>query len=223
MPVLEMWSDLHCPYAYLAAYRLRRALKDAPLVEVRHLSLAIEHVDEKVTPKPILDAEAPILFLEEPGIPYRPWSKPDSHWPVTMWPAFEAVKAAERQGWRVAHDLDWELRRAFWEESLCISMRHVILRVARRVRDLETRRLEEDWDAGVGKAAVIAEARRGWDDLGLEVSPTFLLPDGSRHANPAAPKVELDEEKGHKVVAIRRTTEDPLATYAALVRRACLG
>lgn len=218
--VLEMWSDLHCPYAYLAAYRLRRAMRERPEAEVRHMSLAIEHADEKVTPKRLLDAEAPLIFLEEPDIPYRPWSAPASAWPVTMWPAFEAVKCAERQGWRQAHDLDWELRRAFWHDSLCISMRHVILRVAKRVDDLDLRRFEKDWDSGVAKEDVLSEARRGWDELKLELSPTFVLPDGSRRENPAGPKVELDEEHGHKLVAFRGPAEDPREAFRGLIRAA---
>lgn len=216
MPTLEMWADLHCPYAYLAAFRLRRALEETRSpVEVRHRALAIEHVDRKCTPKGILDAESPLIFLEEPDIPYRPWNAPTSEWPVTMWPAFEAVLCAERQGWRVAHDLDWALRKAFFAESRCISMRHVILDVAARVPGLDVARLEADWDSGAAKARVVADAREGWDELQLEVSPTFVLPDGSCRANPAAPVVELDDD--HKLVGIKRPTEDPRAAYRDLL------
>lgn len=216
MPVLDMWADLHCPYAYLATFRLRRALEETRAdVEVRHRALAIEHVDRKVTPKPILDAECPLIFREEPDLPRRPWSAADSAWPVTMWPAFEAVFCAERQGWRAAHDLDWALRRAFFAQSQCISMRHVIFDVADGVKGLDVGQLEAEWDAGVAKARVVADAREGWDDLQLEVSPTFVLPDGSRLANPAGPLVHLDDD--HKVVDVQRATEDPRAAYRDLL------
>lgn len=219
--MLEMWSDLHCPYAYLAAFRLRRAMAEpgAPEVEVRHRCLAIEQSDEKVTPKPVLDAESPLIFLEEPALEHRPWRAPEHAWPVTMWPAFEAVKCAEAQGWRAAHELDFALRRAFFRESRCISMRHVILEVARGVRGLDVRRLEEDWDAGAGKRAVIEEARRGWDDLKLEASPTFVLPDGSRRENPGGPLVELDE-KDQRLLALRGPQEEPREAFRALLRDA---
>jgi hypothetical protein len=40
---------------------------------------------------------------------------------MTMWPAFEAVKCAERQSLALADELDWALRVAFFAESRCIS------------------------------------------------------------------------------------------------------
>src|SRR3712207_1742695 len=95
---VAMYADLHCPYAYVAAFRLRK-LKDAyrGRVAIEHKSLSLEYVNRRPTPKPILDQEAPLVMLEEPDIPYEPWHAPDSEWPVTIWPAFEAVKCAERQ------------------------------------------------------------------------------------------------------------------------------
>lgn len=219
MPVLEMWSDLHCPYAYLAAFRLRRALAEAHDVEVRHRALAIEWVDRKATPKDILDAESPFVFTQEPDLDWQPWSDAPWRWPATMWPTFEAVKAAEAQGWRAAHELDWALRRAFFAESRCISLRHVILDVAREVPALDAQRLERDWDAGVAKARVIEEARRGWETLDLQLSPTFVLPDGTRVENPGSCHVELDEERGHRVRRVVPPKEDAREAYRAMLAR----
>jgi predicted DsbA family dithiol-disulfide isomerase len=221
LPVLEMWSDLHCPYAYLAAFRLRRALEDLPgRIEVRHRSLAIEFLDSKCTPKGILDAETPILMREEAGIPHSPWRAHEWEWPVTMWPAFEAVKAAERQGWRRAHELDWRLREAFFSRSRCISMRHVLLDEARAV-PLEMDDFTRDWDAGTCKAQVLAEAREGWEDLKLQASPTFLLPDGARFENPVSPHVELSEDDPPRVLRVTPPREKvaPRAFYLAMLER----
>src|SRR5215210_6150354 len=63
---IAMYSDLHCPYAYVAAYRLRK-LRDEyrGRVVVEHKSLALEYVNRRPTPKPILDVEAPTLMLVE--------------------------------------------------------------------------------------------------------------------------------------------------------------
>ena len=90
--IIDLYSDVHCPYAYVAAYRLRQLRAEyRGTVTIRYKSLALEYVNHRATPKPILDNETPILMLEEPEIPYQPWHAPLSQWPVTMWPAFEAI------------------------------------------------------------------------------------------------------------------------------------
>ncbi|HWG92234.1 MAG TPA: DsbA family protein, partial [Candidatus Thermoplasmatota archaeon] len=195
-------SDLHCPYAYLAAYRLRKVLPEfRGRVEVEHRCLSLEYTNERPTPKDVLDNETPLILLEEPGIPYAPWHRPAWEWPGTMWPAFEAVKCAERQSWELANDLDWLLREAFFAGSRCISLRHVILDLAEHA-GLDMKRFREDFDSGVTKRGVLEDARKGWDELDLPVSPTFILPDGSWRVNPAAPKVHLDEHRHHRVTKV---------------------
>lgn len=197
---LTMYSDLHCPYAYVAAYRLRR-LRDEyrGRVVVEHKSLALEYVNRRPTPKPILDNETPILMLAEPDIPYQPWSRPDSEWPVTMWPAFEAVKCAERQSLELADDLDWAIRVAFFAEHRCIALRHVLLELAAQV-GLDLARFTDDFDRGVTKRLVLDEAREGWERLKVEGSPTFLLASGKRYNYYGLPKVQLDEQRHCRLV-----------------------
>ncbi|HWH08011.1 MAG TPA: DsbA family protein, partial [Candidatus Thermoplasmatota archaeon] len=192
-------------------------------VEVRLRCLAIEHADEKPTPKEVLDAEAPLIMLEEPGIPYRPWQGSPSGWPSTMWPAFEAVKCAQRQGWRAALEMDWRIREAFWARGEAVALRHVLLRLARDA-GLDVPRFEADWDAGACKREVVDEARRGWDEMGLELSPTFVLPSGARVENPAAPKVVLDERQGWRVVSVEPARDGPAdEAYRRLLRQAASG
>lgn len=227
MARLEMFSDIHCPYAYLAAYRLREALRAfRGEVEVVHRSLAIEHLDAKTTPFDILAQETPIILLEEPDVPYAPWHAPLWAWPVTLWPAFEAVKCAERQGWEPAHELDWRLREAFFAKSLCVSARHVILQLAKDVPGLDARRFEDDFDSGVAKRQVIEESRDGWEHRKMEVSPTFVLPSGRMLANPAAPVVHLDEENHLRVRKVDPAPERGEAArerYRAMLREAARG
>lgn len=200
---LEMYADLYCPYAYLAAYRLRRLREEyAGRVEVAHRSLALEYVNREPTPKRVLDVELPVLMLEEPGIPYRPWAAPDSEWPVTMWPAFEAVKCAERQGLALADELDWRIRVAFFAESRCVSMRHVLIALAGEA-GLDVDRFTADLDSGVAKQEVVAEARQGWEVLQVDGSPTLVLPGGEQVSNPGLPEIDLDEEHGYRIRAVR--------------------
>ena len=96
---IDLYSDVHCPYAYLTVYRLRRLLPEyRGRVEIAFRSLALEYVNRQPTPKPLLDNEVPVLVLAEPEIPYQPWHAPPSELPVTTWPAFDAFKCAERLG-----------------------------------------------------------------------------------------------------------------------------
>lgn len=217
---IAMYSDVHCPYAYLSAYRLRR-LRDEwrGKVRIAHKSLALEYVNKQSTPKPILDNETPILMLEEPRIPYQPWHRPDSEWPVTMWPAFEAIKCAERQDPDLADDLDWAIREAFFAGSRCISMRHVLFELAEGV-GLDLARFAADFDGGATKRQVLEEARDGWERLRVEGSPTFVLPDGEQRPYLGLPKVQLDKEQHFRPTRVdpaNRADGDPLAPYRRLL------
>ena len=222
--VLHFYSDLHCPYAYLAAHRLRKALaRHRGNVRVAHKCLAIEYVDSKCTPKDVLDAETPDIVAAEPDLVYTGWNAPESQWPVTFWPAFEAVKCAERQGWRQAHELDWRIREAFFAHSRCVSMRHVLLDLAKGVPGLDHARFVDDFDSGACKREVLAESRHGWETLDMQVSPTFLLPDGAMEANPVAPHVHLSEGAPRRVEKVDPAPVGPegaLAHYVGLLEKA---
>lgn len=202
LATIALYSDVHCPYAYVTAYRLRQLREEyRGRITISYKSLALEYVNRRATPKPILDNETPILMLEEPEIPYQPWHAPLSEWPVTMWPAFEAIKCAERQGSDAAAELDWAIRTAFFAESQCISMRHVLLALAEKV-GLDMRRFAEDFDSGATRRQVLQEAQEGWERLKVEGSPTFVLPSGEQVSYPALPKVTLDEQQHARVVKV---------------------
>jgi predicted DsbA family dithiol-disulfide isomerase len=200
---IAMYADLHCPYAYLSAFRLRMLREEwRGRVNIEHKSLALEYVNRQPTPKPVLDNETPILMLAEPEIPYQPWHAPESAWPVTMWPAFEAVKCAERQDPDLADDLDWAIRAAFFAESRCIAMRHVLFDLAEQV-GLDMARFEAHFDGGAAKRLVVDEAREGWERLKVEGSPTFVLPSGKQVGGLGLPQVELDEGRHHRAVSVQ--------------------
>jgi predicted DsbA family dithiol-disulfide isomerase len=201
--IIDLYSDVHCPYAYVTAYRLRQLRAEyRGTVTIRYKSLALEYINHRATPKPILDNETPILMLEEPAIPYQPWHAALSEWPVTMWPAFEAIKCAERQGSDAVAELEWAIRTAFFAESQCISMRHVLLALAEKA-GLDMPRFVEDFDSGVTKRQVLHEAQDGWERLKVEGSPTFVLPAGAQVSYPALPQVTLDEQQHARVVKVK--------------------
>ena len=62
LPTIEIYSDIHCPWAYLAVYRLRRVWPDyAGRVRLVWRALSLEYINERGTPKPIVDAEIGLL------------------------------------------------------------------------------------------------------------------------------------------------------------------
>lgn len=190
---IAMYADLSCPFAYLVHHRWRQ-LRDEyrDRVAIVHKSLALEYVNKQPTPKPELDIEAPLLFAPDPAVPYQPWHAPASEWPVTIWPAFEAVKCAERQGLTEADDLAWAIRTAFFVDSRCISMRHELIELA-KAAGLDQNRFTADFDSGETKRLVVEEARNGWERLKVPGSPTLVLASGEQIADLALPDLDLDE------------------------------
>ncbi len=199
---IAMYADLACPYAYVSAYRLRKLREEyRGSVFIEHKSLPLEYINREPTSKALLESELPYLVREEPGIPYQPWRRAESEWPVTMWPAFEAVKCAQRQSLTLADDLDWAIRKAFFAESRCISLRHVLLELAQQV-GLDMERFADDFDRGVTKYQVLQEAQEGWERLRVEGSPTFVLPSGKQISNVGLPEVSVDANHPERVIAV---------------------
>ncbi len=211
---IAMYADLACPYAYVSAYRLRK-LRDEyrGTIVIEHKSLALEYINREPTPKPVLELELPVLVQEEPDIPYQPWQRPESEWPVTMWPAFEAVKCAGRQSPALADDLDWAIRVAFFAQNRCISMRHVLFELARQV-GLDMRRFADDFDQGLTKYQVLQEAQEGWERLRVAGSPTFVLPSGKQISDVGLPEISVDTHRPERITAV---------TPASCQGQACLG
>ena len=206
VPRVALYADLACPYAYIAVYRLRK-LRDEyrGRVIIEHKSLPLEYVNRQPTPKPVLDSECPLLMLAEPELPWEPWHAPLWQWPVTLWPAFEAVKCAERQDMALADDLDWAIRTAFFAESRCVSMRHVLLELAERV-GLAMDRFARDFDSGQAKALVMEEAHAGWARLKVPGSPTLVLPSGRQIGDAVElglPEALVDEQGHCRVTGLR--------------------
>jgi predicted DsbA family dithiol-disulfide isomerase len=223
LPRIALYADLACPYAYVVAYRLRKLRDDyhGRLI-VEHKSLSLEYVNRQPTPKRVLDSECPLLMLAEPELPWEPWHAPLSEWPVTVWPAFEAVKCAERQDAAFADDLDWAIRTAFFAESRCISMRHVLFELAEQV-GLAMDRFAQDFDSGQAKEQVMRETRDGWERLKVAGSPTLVLPSGrqvSDSADLGLPEVLVDEQGYGRVTGLRPapcTGKDCLGLYHRLL------
>src|SRR5690349_24847921 len=112
---VDIWSDIHCPWALVAVHRLRAA-RDAQGLDVVFAPRAwpLEWVNRRGTPRGIVTAETAVLANHEPEIfnAYR-----DESWPSTFVPAFELVAAARRVGGpRAAEDVDYAVRLAFFRD-----------------------------------------------------------------------------------------------------------
>jgi predicted DsbA family dithiol-disulfide isomerase len=179
--VLEVASDIHCPWAYVCVLRLVRT-RDALGLDVvlRHLYWPLELVNGCGAQRAIRDAETPVLAQVEPD-DFAAWRGPE--WPSTFLPAFELVKAAEEQGLRPAEDLDLALRRAFFREHKNLSLRTVLFEVAKTVARVDQAALQEAYDSGRTRRVVLREyeevTRRG-----IAGSPAVYLPGRERVQNP---------------------------------------
>lgn len=172
---IVLFSDIACPWATVAVERFHEARERTGLeARLVHRAFPLELVNRQATPKPTLDAEIPVTATLVADL-FRPWSRPRHEWPVTTLLALEAVRAAGDLG----AVLDRQLRRAFFRDSRCISLRSVVLDVAADVGVEITDALDD----GRFRRAVIEDwvlARSGV----VKGSPHAFLPDGTAAHNP---------------------------------------
>lgn len=182
---MVLFSDIGCPWAHLAVYRWHQARerRAAHHVRLHHRSFPLELFNERATPKRILDAEIPAAGALDPGAGWQLWQREPHDWAVTMLPALESVHAAGRQGPEIAERLDRALRKAFFADSRNISLRHVILDVARAVDRLDLAALTTALDGGTARKSIFDDMARA-ESSEVEGSPHFFLSDGSDYHNP---------------------------------------
>lgn len=219
MRTIEIFSSLDCPYAYLAVYRARQVWPEyAGQVQLAWRALPLEYINRCSVSRPLFDAELTLFAQLAPELPFHSWRLAEWDWPATMWPAFEALACAQAQNEAAALEMSWRLRRAFFAEGRNIALRHELLAIAEEAAaatPLDAGRLKQDWDDGRYKAAIIADARRGWRELQVNGSATFLLPDGRQITNPAIGEVDFDEAN-NRLRSFKPYQSDPLAAYREL-------
>jgi hypothetical protein len=117
-----------------------------------------------------------------------------------MLPPMEAVQAAALQSASAGEELDRGLRRAFWGESRCISLRHVILEVANECASLDVAALAEALDDGRARRRLLDDWAIARTDA-VRGSAHLFAPDGTNAQNPGivigwsgdAPTIEHDD------------------------------
>lgn len=214
-----VYSDLNCSFAHLAMHRLHEARRRLGLAEwiwFDHRAFPLELFNRSVNERQGVDSEISVVGALAPAAGWRLWQSPDWTYPVTTLPPLEAVQAAKAQGWLASEELARALRRAFWADSRCISMRHVILEVAAETRVVDVNELAAALDSGSARSAVMAQfeaAREGR----VRCSPHVFLHDGTNSANPGVTVRWVNGDFGVGFPVI--DADDP-TVYDQLLRRA---
>ena len=183
---IAVWSDLSCPWSHAVVWRLhdaRRRLGLEGRLAFDHHAFPLELFNSEPTPRPQREAEGLVAAALAPRAGWQAWSSPDYAWPVTMLPPMEAVLAAKLQSHAASEELDRGLRRAFWGDSRCISLRHVILEVATEADVVDVAALAAAIDSGVARSALIADWRTAQGDE-VRGSAHLFAPDGANDENP---------------------------------------
>jgi len=217
---IAIWSDLGCPWSHAVVWRLHDARQRLGLegrVAFDHHSFPLELFNSEATPRPLRDAERDVAATLAPRAGWQAWSAPDHAWPATMLPPMEAVQAAKLQSMAASEQLDRGLRRAFWGESRCISLRHVILEVANECEAVDVATLSDALDHGHARSMLFDDwsVARGEEVRG---SAHLFAPDGTNEQNPGI-TIGWNEDDGPAGGVATVDADDPGA-IEEFVRRA---
>jgi len=192
--MITFWSDIHCPWAYVAIIRLHRMrdhLGANPLTfDLRSYPRELaggEKINAEITQREVvaLAQLEPTAFSALPG----------EAWPSTNLPAFEAQKWGFSLGQEIGEAFDLALRRAVFLHGHNLSVRSELLAVA-ETEGLMADQLGAALDDGRFRKAVTADL----DDAlaqGVEGSPQVVLPDGTTHHNPG---ITYRRERGIPII-----------------------
>jgi len=183
---VEVWSDIHCPWALIAVHRLRRARErlGADVVFVPR-AWPLEWVNHRGTPQDIVSVEVAALASHEPEL-FNRYS--EASWPSTFLPAFELVAAASRVGGaRLAEHVDYALRIAFFRDSVDVSieagLRHSLELALEYRPDFDTAAVMRAWLTRDVRADVVRDFEES-QKMTIQGSPQIVWPDGTSVHNP---------------------------------------
>lgn len=184
--VVDIWSEIHCPWALVCLHRLRRARDELGSVEVVFdpRPWPLEWVNERGTPRDIVSTETVVLAAEEPAL-FSAYE--NDSWPSTFLPAFELVAAARRVGGRrLAEEVDYALRIAFFRDQVDVSIAaglRAALGLAAADHPVPVEEIMRTWYAEPVRGDVLAEYEVS-KTLPIQGSPQIFWPNGETHHNP---------------------------------------
>jgi predicted DsbA family dithiol-disulfide isomerase len=202
--MLTVFSDLHCPWAYMFSIRLRRArARLGRPVPVQWRAWPLELVNRRGTPWDVVSREITALAQHEPD---HFATLDRSAWPSTLLPAMEAVKVAGALAGDAGADrYDEAVRRAFFLERRDVSLRPTLLDLAAET-GLDRDRFLDAFDRGGHRRDVVADWEEG-RRRGVQGSPHAFLPDGTGVFNPGIGKVDW----AHGIPVLSQVDEGEIA------------
>jgi len=209
MAVITVWSDMLCPWGYVASLRLRRIRDqlgaDSVSFDFRAWPLDITHRPPDASRR---RAEIVALAQHEPSA----FTLYEGPVPVSSVLASEAQKWGYSYGQEIGEHFDLAIRRAFFLHSRNLGIRSELLAVA-HTEGLDDGALSSALDTGKFRAAIATDIEEG---KGIPVggSPTIILPDGTVLSNPGFEVTRLRE--------IPIITADRPSVYEDLLQRAAL-
>jgi predicted DsbA family dithiol-disulfide isomerase len=183
---VDIWSDIHCPWAFVTVHRLRAA-RDRHHLDVTFQLRAwpLEWVNKRGTPRSIVTTETAALASHEPEL-FNAYA--NDSWPSTFLPAFELVAATRRLcGARAAEDVDYSLRMAFFRDSVDISIEAGLcqaLSIAVTLNvNIDHDHVMHAWRR-TNPRADVADDFPASKSLAIQGSPQIMWPDGATTHNP---------------------------------------
>ena len=146
-------------------------------------------------PRPLLEQEWWLAAIQEPAAAFAPY--PDTDWPTSTLPAFDAAWAARNQGHAIGTEYDLRVRRAFFGEGRNIGRPEVLLDIARDA-GLDVPQFRRDVASPAARSAVVEESRIGREQFHVRGTPTLTLADGTHLPLPIAfPRI-----RAHRIVGM---------------------
>jgi predicted DsbA family dithiol-disulfide isomerase len=183
---IDIWSDIHCPWAFVAVHRLRVA-RDKHRLDVVFVPRAwpLEWVNRRGTPRNIVVTETAALASHEPEL-FNAYT--NDSWPSTFLPAFELVAATRRVlGVRAAEDVDYALRLAFFRDSVDVSieagLRDALALATALNPDIDPDRVMHTWMRMNPRADVDDDFQIS-KTVAIQGSPQIMWLDGATTHNP---------------------------------------
>lgn len=199
-----VYSDLRCPWARVAVHRLlvaveRRGLGSELVIDHRWFPLGDEAMPAD---SEALDRKLDLFRSLEPSLEWHRWSGGGPTFPDGSRLAASWVQGAKQEGPAASQALDRALRAALFAEGRDLSDPAVVEDVASRVDGLDVDAVRTEVGSGRPDAELDHQAELAASDL-VPVSPTVVLSDGTRWANPGI--TSHAEDDGATVV----DAEDP--------------